>query len=149
MLERRSLNTNLGGSTLVIKLNNLVSCWIHEEVDLILVVVVAHVEAVRLEGAQRNHCVQRDRHQVAVLVLLEHVEAVLARILHEVALLLFLAVHEHQLAQRSVVQSEHVAASPGVDAALASGPELQRLEPHLYHSRGRLPLGALLFSGLE
>lgn len=117
LLKRGLLHAHFKRRTFVVKLDHLIGRRVHEVVDLVLVVVVAHVEAVRLIHCHLHDGVQRDRHQVAVLVLLENVEAVLGPVLHEETLLLVMPVHKDKLAQRLMVEAEIIALVPRINAA--------------------------------
>ena len=93
LLKWYCLRAHLKRRTFIVKLHYLIGRRVHEVVNLVLVIVVTHVEAVRLIHRHLNDGVQRDRHQVAVLVLLENVEAVLGYVLHEVTFLFVVRVH--------------------------------------------------------
>ena len=87
------LRAHLKRRTFVVKLHHIISLRVHKVVNLVLVIVVTHVEAIRRIHRHLHDGVQRDRHQVAVLVLLENVEAVLGYVLHEVTFLFVVRVH--------------------------------------------------------
>ena len=84
LLKWYCLRAHLKRRTFVVKLHHIISLRVHKVVNLVLVIVVTHVEAIRCIHRHLHDGVQRDRHQVAVLVLLENVEAVLGYVLHEV-----------------------------------------------------------------
>ena len=143
------LRSHLKRRTFVVKLHHLIGLRVHKVINLELVVVIAHVEAIRRIHCHLHDGVQRDRHQVAVLVLLENVEAVFGHILHEVTLLFVVPVHKNKLAQRLMIEAETIALAPRINAAGTSSAELKRLEPHLSHGDSSLSFRAQIFSWFE